>query len=141
MSGTAVPPQARVMPTLWKMVGFWLGHKHGPCQASGHARLNCFHFFASYLDKYLQNKLKQHKTNKIKAIKTRGLPPTKRLFKVISLTIKRFLYPIPNLSQRDNDIKLSLSPKSHMAFSIVSDPMTRGMEKLSGSLSLDGNLS
>ena len=70
----------------------------------------------------------------------RGLPPTKRSFRVISLTIKRFLYPIPNLSQRDKGIKLTLSPKSHMAFLMVSDPITQGMEKLSGSLSLGGNL-
>jgi len=55
-------------------------HRHGPCQASGHARLNFLHFFASYLDKYLQNKLKQHKTNKIKAIKLVGcLPRSARL--------------------------------------------------------------
>jgi len=36
---------------------------------------NFFRFFASYLDKYLQNKLKQHKTNKIKAIKLVGCLP------------------------------------------------------------------
>jgi len=70
-----------------------------------------------------------------------GLPPTKRSLRVISLTIEWFLYPIPNLSRRDNGIKMTLSPKSHMALSIVSDPMTHGMEKFSGSLSLDGNLS
>jgi len=74
--------------------------------------------------KITQNK--QNKSNKIC-----GLPPTKRSFKVISLTIERFLYHIPNLSRRDNGIKLTLSPKLHMAFSIVSDPMTHGMEKLS----------
>ena len=85
-----------------------------------------------------QIKITQNKQNKNN--KTRGLPPTKRSFKVISLTIKRFLYPIPNLSQRDNGIKLTLSPKSHMTFSMVSDPMTQGMEKLSGSLRLGGNL-
>ncbi len=70
----------------------------------------------------------------------RGLPPTKRSFNVISLTIKRFLYPIPNLSLRDNGIKLIFSPKSHVGLSIVLDPMTYGMEKLFGSLSLDDNL-
>jgi len=71
----------------------------------------------------------------------RGLPPTKRSFKVISLTVKRrFLYPIPNLSQRDKGIKLTFSPKLHMDFSMVSDPMTQGMEKHSGFLSLGGNL-
>ena len=71
----------------------------------------------------------------------RGLPPTKRSFKVISLTIrKRFHYPIPNLSQRDKGIKLTFSPKSHMAFLMVSDPITQGIEKLSGSVSLGGNL-
>ena len=71
----------------------------------------------------------------------RGLPPTKRSFRVISLTVrKRFLYPMPNLSQRDKGIKLTFSPKSHMAFSMVSDRMTQGMEKLSGFLSLGGNL-
>jgi len=36
-----------------KVVGFWLGHRHGPCQASGYARLNFLHFFASYLKKDL----------------------------------------------------------------------------------------
>jgi len=70
----------------------------------------------------------------------RGFPPTKRSFIVISLTIKRFLYPIPNLSQRDKGIKLTLSPKSHMAFLLVSDPITQGMKKLFGSVSLCGNL-
>ena len=69
-----------------------------------------------------------------------GLPPTKRSFRVISLTIKRFLYPIPNLSQTDKGIKLTLSPKSHMVFLMVLDPITQGMEKLSGSLNLGGNL-
>ena len=69
-----------------------------------------------------------------------GLPPTKRSFRVISLTIKRFLYSINNLSQRDKGIKLTLSPKSHMLFLMVSDPITQGIEKLSGSLSLGGNL-
>jgi len=90
-----------------------------------------FRFFASYLDKYLQNK----------SNKTRGLPPTKRSFKVINLTVRRrFLYPIPNLSQRDKGIKLTFSPKSHVAFLMVSDPITQSMEKLSGSVSLGGNL-
>jgi len=70
----------------------------------------------------------------------RGLPPTKRSFKVISLTVKRFLYPIPNLSLRDKGIKLTLSPKSHVALSIISGPMTHGMEKLPRFLSLCGNL-
>jgi len=58
----------------------------------------------------------------------RGLPPKKRSFKVISLTINRFLYPIPNLSLRDKGIKRTFSPKSHMIFSKGSDPMTKGME-------------
>jgi len=71
----------------------------------------------------------------------RGLPSTKRSFRVISLTVrKRFLYPIPNLSQRDKGINQTFSPKSHMAFSMVSDPMTQGMEKLYGFLGLGGNL-
>ena len=83
-----------------------------------------------------QIKTKQNKSNKI-----RGLPPTKRSFRVISLRVRRrFLYPIPNLSQRDKCIKLTFSPKSHMVFSMVSDPITQGMEKLCGSLSLGGNL-
>jgi len=61
----------------------------------------------------------------------RGLPPTKRSFKVISLTVRRrFLYPIPNLSQRDKGIKITFSPKSHVAFLMVLDPITQGMEKL-----------
>ena len=67
-----------------------------------------------------QIKITQNKQNK--SNKTCGLPPTKRSFNVISLTIKRFLYPIPNLSQRDNGIKLTLVPKSHMAFLMLSDP-------------------
>jgi len=70
----------------------------------------------------------------------RGLPPTQRSFTVISLAIKMFLYPIPNLLERVNGIKLTLASKSHMAFSMVSDPMTQGMEKIPGSLSLGGNL-
>ena len=78
--------------------------------------------------------------NKEKITLTCGLPPTQRSFNVISLTIKWFLYPIPNLSQRDNDIKLTLAPKSHMDFSMVLDPMAHGMEKLPGSLCLGGNL-
>jgi len=71
---------------------------HGPCQPYGKRMVffsfkdGCggfgfwsmaskkFRFFASYLDKYLQNKLKQHKTNKIKAIKLVGcLPRSARL--------------------------------------------------------------
>jgi hypothetical protein len=69
-----------------------------------------------------------------------GLPPTKRSFKVISLTVRNwFNYPIPNLSERDNGIKLTFSPKSHMALSIISYPMTHGMEKLPRFLSLCGN--
>jgi len=42
--------------------------------------------------------------------------------------------------KRNKDIKLTLAPKSHMAFLTISDPMTQGMEKLPGSLSLGGNL-
>ena len=75
-----------------------------------------------------QIKITQNKQNK--SNKTRGLPPTKRSFKVISLTVRRFLYPIPNLSQRDNDIKLTLAPGSHMAFLMVSLPITQGVDKL-----------
>ena len=58
-----------------------------------------------------QIKTTQNKQNK--SNKTRGLPPTKRSFKVISLTVRRrFLYPIPNLSQRDKGIKLvGVSPR------------------------------
>ena len=63
----------------------------------------------------------------------RGLPPTKRSFKVISLTMKMFPYPIPNLSLRDKGIKRPFSPKSHIILSMVLDLMTQGMEKISGS--------
>jgi len=35
--------------------------------------------FSSFLDNYLQNKLKQHKTNKIKAIKLMGCLPRSAL--------------------------------------------------------------
>jgi len=85
-----------------------------------------------------QIKITQNKQNK--SNKTCGFPPTKRSFNVISLTIKRFIYPIPNLSLRDNDIKLTLAPESHMTLSIISDFMTHGLEKFSRSLSLDDNL-
>jgi len=43
-----------------------------------------FIFFASYLDKYLQNKLKQHKTNKIKAIKLVGCLPRSACLKSLA---------------------------------------------------------
>jgi len=68
------------------------------------------------------------------------LPPMKRSFNAISLTVKRFIYPIPNLSLRDNGIKLTLAPKLHMTLSIISDSMTHGMEKFPTSWSLGGNL-
>ena len=58
-----------------------------------------------------QIKITQNKQNK--SNKNRGLPPMKRSFKVISLKVIRFLYLIPNLSQRDKGIKLTLSPKLH----------------------------
>ena len=121
-SSTAVPPQARAVPNFWSwppILFFFLRIMFGQIPAK-------------------QIKITQNKQNK--SNKTCGLPPTKRSFKVISLTIKRFLYPIPNLSLRDKGIKLTLSPKSNMTFSMVSDPMAQGMEKLSGSLSLGGNL-
>jgi len=108
-------------------------------------KLGNFLFFSFsphfWIINYLQKKIKTTQNKQNKSNKTRGLPPTKLSFNVISLTIKRFIYPIPNLSLRDNDIKLTLAPKSPMTFFIVSDPMTQGMEKLSGSLSLCGNLS
>jgi len=70
-----------------KINKFWLMGWHGPCQPSGKIMgffflkkifffqgcggfgfwsmtSNFFRFFASYLDKYLQNKLKQHKKTK-----------------------------------------------------------------------------
>jgi len=63
-----------------KLVKEGLGPWHGPCQASGHARLNFLHFLESCLDNYQQNNLKQLKTNKIKAIKLVGcLPRSARL--------------------------------------------------------------
>ena len=139
-------------------------HRHGPCQPSGKRMVffflkeiffffkdvvglvfvNGFKFFSLFRIIFGQIPTKQIKTTQNKQNKSnkiRGLPPTKRSFKVISLTvIRRFLYPIPNLSQRDKGIKLTFSPKSHMAFSMVSDPITQGMKNLSGSLSLGGNL-
>ena len=50
-------------------------HRHVPCQVSGHSSLKKISFFSSFLDNYLQNKLKQHKTKKIKAIKLVGCLP------------------------------------------------------------------
>jgi len=117
--GTAVPPQARAKPSFWSWPPFFFSN----------------HVWTISVKQIKITQNKQNKNNK-----TCGLPPTKRSFKVISLTIKRFLYPIPNLSLRDKGIKLTLSPKSHMTFSMVSDPMTQGMKKLSRSLSLGGNL-
>ena len=46
----------------------------------------------------------------------------------------------PNLLKRDKGIKLTRALKSHMLLSIVSFPITQGMEKLLGSLSFGGNL-
>jgi len=40
--------------------------KHGPCQGSGHPRLNFFRFLESCLDNYLQSKLKQQKSKQNK---------------------------------------------------------------------------
>jgi len=64
----AQPCHCRAVQTFWSlgMVG------HEPCQGSGIPRLNFFRFLESCLDNYLQNNLKQRKTNKIKAIKCVG---------------------------------------------------------------------
>ena len=50
-----------------------------------------------------------------------------------------FKSPISILFKRDKGNKLTLAPRSHRAFSIVSFPITQGMEKLLGSLSFGGN--
>jgi len=47
---------------------WWVWNRHGSCQAFWSTTSKKILFFASYLDKYLQNKLKQHKTNKIKQL-------------------------------------------------------------------------
>jgi len=50
-----------------------------------------------------------------------------------------FKSPIPLLFKRDKGNKLTLSSRSHVTFSMVSFPITQGMEKLDGSLSFGGN--
>jgi len=87
LSRTAVLVGARVVPTLCngrpglRHSQAWSCHcRHGPCQCSGHPRLNFFRFLESCSDNYLQNNLKQKKSNKIKAIKCVGcLPRSARL--------------------------------------------------------------
>jgi len=112
------------------LIGFvcwWVGTVVPSCLVNG------FEFFSFSRIMFGQIPAKQIKITQNKqnnSNKTRGLFPTKRSFKVISLTVRRFLYPIPNLSQRDKGIKLTLVPISHMAFSMVSLPITEGMEKL-----------
>jgi len=117
-TGTAVPPQARAVPSF---------------PVNGLKFFSLFRIIFGQIPTK-QIKITQNKHNKSST--TRGLPPTKRSFKVISLTVRRFLYHIPNLSQRDKGIKLTLAPRSHMAFSMVSLPITQGMEKLQEPLRL-----
>jgi len=126
--------EERVVLREWRRkrkIIIWFLYADGlarPCQASGHG-LQFFFLFSNHVWTIIpakQIKITQNKQNK--SNKTCGLPPTKRSFNDISLTVKRFIYPIPNLSLMDNGIKLTISPKSHMAFSIVSYPMTHGME-------------
>ena len=72
-SGTAVPLQARAVPTYW-FFGYLARHgmarlchyRHGPCQASGTLGLKFFFFrvLESVSDNYLQNNFKQTKTDK-----------------------------------------------------------------------------
>jgi len=78
-----VPPQARAVPTFWKNNGFFFLQGCGGFGFWSTAS-NFFRFFASYLDKYLQNKLKQHKTNKIKAIKLVGFLPRSACLKSLA---------------------------------------------------------
>ena len=59
-------------------------HGHGSCQVSGLTRQIFFRFLASNLDKYLQNKLKQHKTNKLKAIKLVDCRPRSARLKLLA---------------------------------------------------------
>ena len=84
---------------------WWVGtpchHRHDPCQPSGKIVV-FFIFFWIWLVWFLVNGFKkishhiwtntykttQNKQNK--SNKTRGLPPTKRSFKVISLTVRSF---------------------------------------------------
>ena len=56
-----------------------------------------FRFFASYLDKYLQNNLKQRKANKIKVIKYVGCLPRSARLESLAWRLERgfsTLYPI-----------------------------------------------
>jgi len=105
----------------------------GRAKLSGQ-RLRIFFFFRTMFRQIPANQIKITENNQNKSNKTRGLPPT--TFKFISLMVRRFLYPIPNLSQRDKGIKLTLVPRSHMAFLMFSLPITRGMKKLPGPLRL-----
>jgi len=84
----ARPCHCRHGPCQLSGIGGWFGygqarpchHWHGPCQGSGIPRLNFLRFLESCLDNYLQNNLKQRKTNKIKVIKCVGcLPRSARL--------------------------------------------------------------
>ena len=60
-------------------------HRHGLCQVSGIlGSILFFRFLESCLDNYLQNNLKQHKTNKIKAIKLMGCLPRSALLKSLA---------------------------------------------------------
>jgi len=65
---------------------------------------------------------KQIKITQNKSNKTRGLPPTKSSFKVISLTIKRFLFL--NLGYVDHCVKIMLKnilshdDQSHQSYSM-----------------------
>ena len=63
--------------------------------------------FASYLDKYLQNKLKQHKTNKIKAIKHVGCLPRSARLKSLAWRLEggfSTLYPIFHKETRASNL-------------------------------------
>jgi len=89
--GRAMPPQARPVPTFWKNSGFFFFLKEIIIIFFGYGWFGFwsmaskkFRFFASYLDKYLQNKLKQHKTNKIKAIQLVGCLPRSARLKLLA---------------------------------------------------------
>ena len=91
-----MPPQARAVPSLLE---FFFGG-FGQARAVPNFLINDFKFFSLFRIIFgqiptKQIKITQNKQNK--SNKTHGLPPAKRSFKVISLTVRRFLYPIPNL--------------------------------------------
>ena len=57
----------------------------------------------------------------------------------MGMSLVGFNSPIPILLNRDKGNKLTLAPKSHMALSMASLPITQGIEKLPESPSFGGS--